>query len=68
MQRTEEKVERIAIIMEGNKCSEAEAIKIMQSKKDFSQDVQRLRELATLQRMKSKRGIDRKTLAGGNDA
>jgi hypothetical protein len=67
MHITDDPEERIALIMEGNKCSEADAIKIMQNKKDFSQDVQRLRELATLLRMKSKRGIDRKTLAGGNN-
>jgi hypothetical protein len=66
MHITDDPEERVAIIMESCKVSEKEAIRIM-NQKDFSGEVERLRQMATLQRMKSKRGIDRKTLAGGND-
>ena len=65
MQRTEEENERIAIIMEGCHYTEAQAIESMRVRHDFTHDVQKLKELATLQRMKSKRGIDRKLISSG---
>lgn len=66
MHITDDPEERLSIIIEGCHVSEKEAISMIPSK-DFTDDVARLRHLATLQKMKSKRGIDRKTLAGGND-
>ena len=47
--------ERIAIIMEGAKVSEAEAIRMMNQTKDYSDEVSRLRILAEIQQSKRRK-------------